>query len=90
MNLGFTNGVWALLEGCWLNDSASRPSVGVIAAGLREAVETWVVDVPAFMFASEAGVKRVMNLRGEEAQDFANRIDEVRPGTTVPYARSDF
>ena len=37
-----------------------------------------MVDVPAFMLASKAGVEQVMSLKEGEAKDFADRLHEVR------------
>ena len=36
------------------------------------------MDVPAFMLASRAGVEQVMNMKEDQAKDFANQLDEVR------------
>jgi hypothetical protein len=76
--LGFTDKVWETLQGCWHKRPDARPSADFVLARLRQAAETWVVDVPAFMFASKAGVAQVMNLKEDEAKDFANQLDEVR------------
>ena len=37
-----------------------------------------MVDVPAFMLASKAGVEQVMSMKDDLAKDFANQLDEVR------------
>ena len=76
--LGFTDGVWGTLRVCWEKKPSARPSIDAVSICLKEAVKTWVVDVPAFMLASRAGVEQVMNLKEDQAKDFADRLDEVR------------
>ena len=75
--LGFTDGVWVTLRTCWEKKPSARPSIDVVSICLKEAAKTWVVDVPAFMLASRDGVEQVMNLKQDEAKDFADRLDEV-------------
>ena len=77
--LGFTDKVWESLQRCWENKPSARPSIGAVSACLEKAAETWVVDIPAFMLASRAGVEQVMNLKEDQAKDFADRLDEVCP-----------
>ena len=38
-----------------------------------------MVDVVAFMLASKAGVDQVMDMRGSQAKEFADKLDQVRP-----------
>ena len=76
--LGLTDKVWEALQRCWEKDAGARPSVDLVAARLKQAAENWVVDVPAFMFASRAGVEQMLNLKEGQAKDFANQLDEVR------------
>ena len=76
--LGFTDKVWGNLEWCWEKQPSARPKIDVVSACLKQAAETWVVDVPAFMLASKAGVEQVMNMKEDQAKDFADRLDEVR------------
>jgi hypothetical protein len=75
--LGLTDEVWTVLQECWGKVPSTRPSVDIVSASLKRAAETWVVDVPAFMLASEAGIEEVMNMREDRAKDFANKLDEV-------------
>lgn len=75
--LGLTNKVWEVLQRCWDKKPSSRPSVDLVSASLKQAAETWVVDVPAFMLASRAGVEQVMNMKEDQAKDFANQLDET-------------
>lgn len=82
--LGFTDRVWEVLQGCWEKEPSARPSIDNVAACLKHAAETWAVDVPAFMLASEAGVEKVMNMREEQAKDFANKLDGVSSCETGP------
>ena len=63
---------------CWGKKTSVRPSIDAVSTCLNRAATTWVVDVPAFMLASKAGVSQVMNLKGDQAKDFANRLDEAR------------
>ena len=76
--LGFTDKVWGSLERCWEKQPSARPKIDAVSACLKQAAETWVVDVPAFMLASKAGVEQVMNMKEDQAKDFADRLDEVR------------
>ena len=76
--LGFTDRVWENLGRCWDKKPPARPSVDVVSACLKHAAETGVVDVPAFMLASKAGVDQVMNMKADQAKDFADKLDEVR------------
>lgn len=84
--LGFSDEVWEVLQRCWEKKPSARPSIEVISTCLKHAAETWVVDVPAFLLASKAGVEQVMSMKEDQAKDFANTLDEVRqceiePGT---------
>ena len=36
-----------------------------------------MVDVTAFMLASKAGVDQVMNMKGDQAKEFADKLDRV-------------
>ena len=76
--LGFTDKVWEVLQKCWEKVPSARPRVDLISTCLKGAAETWVVDVPAFMLASKAGVEQVMNMKEDQAKDFANQLDKVR------------
>jgi hypothetical protein len=76
--LGFSDQVWEVLQKCWEKTPTARPPIDVVSACLKRAAETWVVDVPAFMLASRAGIDRVVNMRADQANDFANMLDEVR------------
>ena len=44
------------------------------------------MDVPAFMLANRAGVKQVMDMKGDQAKDFADQLDEVRRREIIPDA----
>jgi len=77
--LGFTDKVWEILQGCWEEDPPARPTIDAVSACLKQAVETCAVDVRAFTLVSEAGVEQVMDVKEEQAMDFANKLDEVHP-----------
>ena len=83
--LGFTDELWENLQRCWEKKPSARPPIDGVSAYLRHAAETWVVDVPAFMLASKAGVEQVMNMKEEQAKDFADRLDEVRSRENQPH-----
>ena len=83
--LGFTDEVWESLRKCWEKKPSARPPLDAVSACLKRAAETWVPDVLAFMLASEAGVERVMNLKEDQAKDFADKLDEVHPPEIRPY-----
>ena len=76
--LGFTDDVWETLQRCWEKKPSARPPIDAVSACLKQAAKTWVVDVPAFMLASRAGVEQVMSLKEDKARAFADRLDEVR------------
>ena len=82
--LGLTNKVWEILRTCWDKDPKARPTVDIVSAYLKQAAETWVVDVPAFMLASKSGVEQVLNMKEGQAKDFANQLAEVRRGQLRP------
>lgn len=88
--LGFTEGVWGILQTCWDKVPSSRPSIDIVSAFLKQAAETWVVDVPAFLLASKAGVAQVMSMKQDQAKDFANQLDEVRIRQLEPDSRVIF
>ena len=60
-----------------LEEPLCTTSIGAVSACLKQAAETWVVDVPAFMLASKAGAEQIENLKEDEAKDFADRLDEA-------------
>jgi len=76
--LGFTDKLWGSLGRCWDKKPYARPTIDAVSACLKQAAETWVVDVPASMIASEAGAEQVVGMKGDRAEGFADRIDEVR------------
>lgn len=76
--LGFTDNVWEILQTCWDKDPKDRPSIDIVSAYLKQAVESWVVDVPAFLLASRGGIEQVLGLKEDQAKAFANQLDEVR------------
>jgi hypothetical protein len=53
-SLGFADGVSGPLENCRSSDDASQPSIGLITTVWEEA-GNWVMDVPTFIPAGEAG-----------------------------------
>ena len=75
--LGFSDKVWDSLQRCWEKEPSARPSIDVVSACLKQAAETWVVDVPAFMLASKAGLEKMMGLKGDQPKDFADKLDQV-------------
>ena len=77
--LGFTDKVWESLQMCWEKSPSARPPIDVVSASLEQAAEIWVVDVPAFVLASNAGGEQVMYMKEDQAKDFADKLDEVRP-----------
>ena len=76
--LGFSDGIWESLQRCWEKEPSARPSADTVSACLEQAAETWVVDVIAFMLASKAGVDQVMNMKEDQAKEFADKLDQVR------------
>ena len=76
--LGLNDKVWDSLLRCWEKKPSARPTIDAVSACLRQVAETWVVDVPAFMLASRAGVEQMLDLKEDQAKDFADKLDEVR------------
>ena len=76
--LGFSDDVWETLQRCWEKEPSARPPVDIVSACLKRAAETWVVDATAFMLASRAGVDQVMNMKEDQAKEFADKLDQVR------------
>lgn len=40
-NLGFTDGLWKVMERCWIADRDARPDVGAVLSQLNHAAWTW-------------------------------------------------
>ena len=40
-NLGFTDGLWKIMERCWIADRDARPDVKAILSQLNHAAWTW-------------------------------------------------
>ena len=40
-SLGFTSGLWEIVEQCWLADSNARPTLGTVVSYLRKAAASW-------------------------------------------------
>lgn len=76
--LGFTDEVWESLRRCWDKKPSHRPSIDAVSTCLERAVETWIVDVPAFMLASANRVREVTNLKEDQSREFADKLAEVR------------
>ena len=76
--LGITNDIWNLLELCWAKDASSRPVINHVVGCLKLAAKHWTADATAFLLASEAGVREVMNMEHEKAQKIADELDKVR------------
>ena len=75
--LGFTDKVWENLRKCWEKNPSARPPIDEVSACLRQAAETWVADVPAFVLACEAGVGQVAGVKGDQTKEFVDKLDEV-------------
>ena len=75
--LGITDSVWDMMVTCWDKKVSARLQIESVIQCLTKAARVWVADVPAFLLASEAGIARVMALRGEEAQIFVDKLYKV-------------
>lgn len=40
-SLGFTHGLWEIVEQCWLADRKARPTLEAVLSCLREAAPKW-------------------------------------------------
>ena len=40
-SLGFTSGLWEIVEQCWLADSHARPTLGAVLSCLSDAAPNW-------------------------------------------------
>ena len=76
--LGFNDTVWESLQSCWEGEPSARPSIDAVFTCLKQAAKTWVVDVPIFIPANEAGMECMINLKGVETKDCVDRLDKVR------------
>ncbi|KAF9781132.1 kinase-like domain-containing protein [Thelephora terrestris] len=74
--LGFTDKVWEVLQKCWEKKPSARPSVDIVSSCLKQAADTWAVDVPAFLLSSKPKVEQARNTE-DQAKDFANQLDET-------------
>lgn len=77
--LGITASVWDMMVNCWDKKVSARLQIESVITCLTKAARVWVVDVPAFLLASEAGVAHVMGMQGDEAQNFADKLYKVVP-----------
>lgn len=66
---------------CWDKKVSARLQIESVIQCLTKAARVWVADVPAFLLASEAGIARVMALKGEEAQIFLDKLCKVGPSS---------
>lgn len=62
---------------CWNKKVSARLQIESVIMCLTKAARVWVADVPAFLLASEAGVAQVMSLKGDEAQNFVDKLYKV-------------
>ena len=62
---------------CWDKKVSARLQIESVITCLTKAARVWVADIPAFLLASEAGIAQVMGLKGEEAQNFADKLYKV-------------
>lgn len=76
--LGITDKIWEILRMCWEKDPSARPQIDTVSTYLKKAVKTWVVDVPAFTAAWEAGEEQAMDLEEGQIKDLINKYDKVR------------
>lgn len=75
--LGITDSVWNTIVNCWDKKVSARLQIESVIKCLTRAARVWVADVPAFLLASEAGVTHVMSMKGDEAQDFVDKLYKV-------------
>ena len=78
------------MELCWAKDPSSRPTVNHVMGCLEGAARNWKADATAFLIASEAGVREVMNMEREKAQKIADDLDEVRRRVSVRHGWSPY
>ena len=62
---------------CWDKKVSARLQIESVIQCLTKAARVWVADVPVFLLASEAGIAQVMGLKGEEAQNFVDKLYKV-------------
>ncbi|KAF9646421.1 kinase-like protein [Thelephora ganbajun] len=75
--LGITDSVWDTMVTCWDKKVSARLQIESVIACLTKAARVWVAEVPVFLLASEAGIAQVMGLKGEEAQNFVDKLYKV-------------
>ena len=75
--LGITDSIWETMVTCWDKKVSARLQIESVIQCLTKAARVWVADVPAFLLANEAGIAQVMGLKGEEAQNFVEKLYKV-------------
>jgi hypothetical protein len=95
---GFSDPLWEVLESCWFTEQGTRPSrrpsTSVILDRLREDVRIWKPIIPweddliVFLSGCKAGTKG--KLEREQAQEFADKLDSVRPLESERIWSSDY
>ena len=63
---------------CWTRDASSRPAVDYVVRCLKEARKCWTADAATFLSGNDAGVREVMKMNRERAQELADELDKVR------------
>ena len=84
--LGITDSLWDTMVTCWDKKVSARLQIESVIQCLTKAARVWAADVPAFLLASETGIAQVMSLKGEEAQNFVDKLYKVifsKPQTLV-------
>ena len=77
--LGITDSVWDMMITCWDKKDSARHQIENVIACLTRAAREWAADIPAFLLASEAGIAQVMDLKGEDAEEFVDKLYKVAP-----------
>ena len=95
---GISDQLWGLLQSTWATEQGTRPSgrpsTSAILKQLREDVHDWRPIIPweddlvIFLSARKTGTKG--SLERKQAQEFADKLDAVRPSESEYIRSSDY
>ena len=75
--LGLTDSMWDMTVRCWYQDPAQRPTMTEVVGLLRKLLASLSIEADLSDFF-QAYKTQNKDDQGEKAQEFADRLDEVR------------
>jgi len=76
--LGLTDSIWDMTVRCWLQDPAQRPAMTEVIGLLQEVLVSSLSIEASLRDFLQVCKTRGKDGQGEKAQEFADRLDEVR------------